>query len=94
MARSGVRRVSPELRPGFDPAMADRRAECDGGRPAPGGQLIMREEFEGRLTGDYVDHGDPPWRWWLMVDLVRKPDGWPGEAVWCESQSLFFLDED
>ena len=51
-----------------------------------------REEFAGTLTGDYVDHGDPPWRWYLLAELVRAPEGYPGEAVWCESGSLFILD--
>jgi hypothetical protein len=27
-----------------------------------------------------------------MIDLYRKPEGYPGEAVWCESGSLFLLD--
>jgi hypothetical protein len=41
------------------------------------------------LTGDYVDHGDPPWRWYLMVELTRKPDGYAHEAVWCESDAVY-----
>jgi hypothetical protein len=45
------------------------------------------------LTGEYVDHGDPPWRWYLMVDLFRKPEGYPTDAVWCESESVFLLDD-
>ena len=77
---------------GFDPAVAGRYAECDGGGMVPGTGLASREEFSGTLTGDYVDHGDPPWRWYLLADLVRAPEGYPGEAVWCESGSLFILD--
>ena len=80
-------------RPGFDAAMAGKRAECDGGGPVPGTGLAGRQEFTGVLTGDYVDHGDPPWRWYLMRELSRRPDGFPADAVWCESDSLFLCDE-
>ena len=81
---------------GFDPTMAGRRAECDGGglvAGASGHALAARMDFTGTLTGEYVDHGDPPWRWYLLVDLVRRPEGWPADAVWCESESLFLVDE-
>ena len=77
---------------GFDEAKAGRRAECDGGRPVIGSRYATREEFAGTLTGEYVDHGDPPWRWYLMTDLTRKPDAYESEAVWCEENSLFFID--
>jgi hypothetical protein len=33
----------------------------------PGTGLASREEFAGTLSGDYVDHGDPPWRWYLLT---------------------------
>ena len=71
--------------------MAGKRAECDGGGLLAGGRPA-RQEFAGTLTGEYVDHGDPPWRWYLMVDLFRKPDGYPADTVWCESESVFLLD--
>lgn len=77
-------------RPGFDEAMAGKRAECDGGGMTAGGHAA-RQEFAGMLTGEYVDHGEPPWRWYLMVDLFRKPEGYPGDVVWCESASVFLL---
>jgi len=80
-------------RPGFDPELAGKRAECDGGGPIAGTQYAGRQEFTGTLTGEYIDHGDPPWRWLLMVDLVRKPEGYPGNAVWCESGSVFLIEE-
>ncbi len=80
-------------RSGFDPRMAGKRAECDGGGPIAGTKLVGREEFAGTLTGEYVDHGDPPWRWYLMTKLERKPNAYPADAVWCESGSLFFFDE-
>jgi hypothetical protein len=67
--------ASSDVRPGFDPAMARKRAECDG-----------------TLTGEYIDHGDPPWRWYLMVDLTKKPDGYGWDAVWCESGNIFLID--
>ncbi|MEX1255382.1 MAG: hypothetical protein WEE64_13675 [Dehalococcoidia bacterium] len=80
-------------RAGFDEAMTGRVAECDGGGPVAGGALGGREEFTGTLTGAYVDHGDPPWRWYEMTNLTRKPPGYPWDAVWCESGSLFLADE-
>ena len=80
-------------RPGFDPGIAGRRAECDGGGPVAGTHFAGREEFKGTLTGEYVDHGDPPWRWYLLGDLSRKPEGYPADSVWCESGSVFFIDE-
>ena len=81
-----------DARPGFDLALSGRSAECDGGRAIPGTHLVGREEFAGVLTGDYVDHGDPPWRWYLLAQLSRMPDGWPADAVWCESGSVFLID--
>ena len=78
---------------GFDPEKAGRIAECDGGRMIPGTRFAGREEFTGTLTGDYVDHGDPPWRWYLMQNLTRKPENFEADAVWCESESLFLVGE-
>ncbi len=80
-------------RTGFDAAVAGRRAECDGGGPIAGTRFAGRQEFSGTLTGEYVDHGEPPWRWYLMVDLSLKPDGYNADRVWCESGSLFHLDD-
>lgn len=85
--------MTHEARGGFDAALAGRRAECDGGGPVFGTRWARREEFTGLLTGEYVDHGDPPWRWYRMVELERKPEGFPAEAVWCESGSLFVCDD-
>jgi hypothetical protein len=70
---------------GFDEAMAGKAAECDGGGHIPGTHYAGRQEFEGTLTGEYFDHGDPPWRWYLMVQQ---------DAVWCESGNLFLADEE
>ena len=74
---------------GFDPARAGNRAECDGGMAIAGTRWATREEFAGTLTGEYVDHGDPPWRWYRLTDLVKRPDGYPGTSVWCEAGNLF-----
>jgi hypothetical protein len=74
--------------PGFDAAMAGVRAECDGGGPV-GLRYATREEFAGVLSGEYVDHGDPPSRWYLMRDLYRKPEHYPFDSVWCEQGNLF-----
>ena len=79
-------------RHGVDAALAGRRAECDGGGSVPGTHFAGREEFAGNLTGEYVDHGDPPWRWYALADLSRKPPGYPADVVWCESESLFLID--
>ena len=76
-------------RKGFDREMAGKRAECDGGGPIAGTRFAGRQEFTGTLTGEFVDHGEPPWRWYLMVALTKKPEGYPADAVWCESQSVF-----
>lgn len=79
-------------RAGFDPALAGRRAECDGGSAIPGTRYAGREEFTGTLSGDWVDHGDPPWRWYLLRDLERKPPGYPADTVWCEAESVFLVE--
>jgi len=81
-------------RKGFDPEMARKRAECDGGGHIAGTRYAGRQEFTGTLTGEFIDHGDPPWRWYLMVDLTRKPEGYPADAVWCESESVFLLGDE
>lgn len=77
---------------GFDPEMAGKRAECDGGGQF-GERYMRREEFAGTLSGDYEDHGDPAWRWYLMKDLTRKPEHYPWDSVWCEQGNLFFEGE-
>ena len=74
---------------GFDPGRAGKRAECDGGGPISGTHYAAREEYRGTLTGEYVDHGDPPWRWYLLTKLDRRPDGYPGDTVWCLAGNLF-----
>ena len=78
---------------GFDPEMKDRIAECDGGGAIASTRYAGRQEFTGRLTGEYVDHGDPPWRWYLLADLTRKPDNYPDEGVWCEQGNLWLMGE-
>jgi hypothetical protein len=80
-----------EAHPGFDSELEGVHAECDGGGPVLGTRYAGRQEFTGTLTGQYVDHGDPPWRWYLMTDLTRKPDNYPESIVWCESDSLFVV---
>jgi len=80
-------------KPGFNPDYAGRKAECDGGGPVLDGRYATREEFAGTLTGEYVDHGDPPWRWYLMGDLTKKPDAYEDDVVWCEEGLLFLIDE-
>jgi hypothetical protein len=78
---------------GFDAEMKDRIAECDGGGAIAGTRYAGRQEFTGRLTGEYVDHSDPPWRWYLLIDLTKKPDNYPDEGVWCEQGNLWLMGE-
>lgn len=85
--------METEVRHGCEASLARRHAECDGGAAIPGTRFAGRAEFAGRLTGDWVDHGEPPWRWYLLAELSRKPEGWPGDGVWCESESVFLIDE-
>jgi hypothetical protein len=85
--------VEIPTRHGCEASLAGRCAECDGGAAIPGTRYAGRAEFAGRLTGHWVDHGEPPWRWYLLADLFRKPEGWPSEGVWCESESVFLIDE-
>ena len=82
-----------DVRPGFDSERSGRRAECDGGGLVPGTHYAARQEFTGTLTGEYYEEGDPPWRWYLLNDLTRKPADFPYEAVWCESESIYLLDD-
>ena len=84
MADASIPRI-----PGFDATRAGKHAECDGGGAILGTRYGAREEFAGTLTGEYVDHGDPPWRWYLMTDLTRKPEAYADDTVWCESGMLF-----
>lgn len=74
---------------GFDESCANLIAECDGGGPIEGTKYAGRQEFKGRLTGEYVDVGDPPSRWYLMVDLIEKPDAFAGDCVWCLAGNTF-----
>jgi hypothetical protein len=74
---------------GFDASCADRIAECDGGGAIEGTRYAGRQDFKGRLTGEYVDVGDPPSRWYLMVDLIEKPENFTASAVWCLAGNTF-----
>ena len=81
----------PDVVIGFDEALAGKRAECDGGSINELGQAA-REEFAGTLTGDYYEFGTPPWRWYLMRDLTRRPPEFADDGVWCESSFLFLVE--
>jgi len=58
-------------------------------RPDQGNAAVGRQDYAGTLTGDYIDHSDPPWRWYLMKDLTLKPQGCEDEAIWCLEGNLF-----
>ena len=73
--------------------MVGRLAECDGGGSIAGTKYAGREDFAGTLTGEYVDHGDPPWRWYLMTDLTLKPDSYAEVSVWCQAGNLFLTED-
>ncbi len=79
---------------GFEAEYVDQIAECDGGGPIHGTRYAGRQDFQGRLTGDCVDVGDPPSRWYLMVDLTVKPNGFAGDAVWCLAGNTFLAVND
>lgn len=84
---------SVPVRAGFDENLAGRLAECDGGGPIEGTRYAGRQDFRGRLTGEYIEEGDPPSRWYLMTDLSLKPPQFPSEAVWCEAGNIFLIRE-
>lgn len=75
---------------GFNAEYQGKAAECDGGQHVVG-NLSGRQDFSGILTGDFRDYGNYPWRWYLMSNLVYKPQGFEHEAVWCDEGSLVFL---
>ena len=77
---------------GFDAAAQGRRAECDGGAPIVGTNYAGRQEFAGRLTGHYRDYGKYAWRWYLLGELTKKPEGYGFETVWCDADSLYLVD--
>ncbi len=75
---------SPQFQ--FDESLAGRRAECDGGGLTSAG-VAGRDEFAGILTGFFVEHGDPPSRWYLLAAIEGKSDS--RESAWCERGFLF-----
>ena len=85
-----------DMRMSFDASLAGRRATCEGGaQVAPGAKVGGRETFKGTLTGDVMEQGDPPWRWFKMGDLTVKPETVGTEDhVWCEESFVWFEDED
>jgi hypothetical protein len=91
---ANVPRDELPIRRGFDEAMGGKTAECDGGGQIPGTRCAGRQEFAGTLTGEYIDHGDPPWRWYFMVRLTHKPENYEHDAMWRESGNLFLADEE
>lgn len=82
----------PLFRSGFASEFEGRRAECDGGRAVEGTNFAGRQEFTGTLTGHYRDYGPYPWRWYLLSQLTRKPDGFAHDSVWCDADSLTLVD--
>lgn len=82
-----------EGKKGFEADYEGLIAECDGGGPVHGTKYAGRQEFRGRLTGDCVDVGDPPSRWYLMVELTQKPGGFTGDAVWCLAGNTYLGEE-
>ncbi len=84
-----------------DESMKGQYAECDGGASQPTilpngewGLMPSRETFKGVLTGLYFDQGDPPWRWYEMVILHERPEGYMDETVWCEPGFIFLLGDE
>lgn len=81
----------PAFCSGFDQALRGVRAECDGGRAIGNTKFAGRQEFTGTLTGEFRDYGPYPWRWYLLSQLTRKPEGFAYEAVWCDADSLTLI---
>ncbi len=91
---SDLKKGENHARPGFDAAMAGKRAECDGGHAIAGTHFAGRQEVAGTLTGDYVDYVDPASRWYRLTDLTRKPERYPEDSVWCEAGNVFVIGDD
>ena len=89
-----LKTTTSTARPGFAANVAGKRAESHGGHAIAGTRYAGRQEFAGTLSGEYVDHGDPVWRWYLLVELTQKPDGYQQDSVWCESGNLFIVREE
>jgi hypothetical protein len=89
VGRTVMNEESMDGKKGFETDYEGLIAECDGGGPIHGTKYAGRQEFKGRLTGECVDVGDPPSRWYLMVELTEKPEGFEGDAVWCLSGNTF-----
>ncbi len=88
---------SNDIKYGVDRNLIGRVAECEGGGPVTigsgiGGVVGGREFFRGKLTGIFLEQGDPPWTWYQMGDLEIKPDNYSAELVWCEKDFLFLMD--
>jgi hypothetical protein len=83
----------PEVR-GMNPELAGKFAECDGGGHFPGTRYAGRQDFTGMLTGEFVELGDPVWRWYLMTNLTVKPEQFEGDAVWCLGGNVFLVEDD
>jgi hypothetical protein len=85
--------------PFFDPSVAGKAVEADGGSLADAerdGLTVVaatREMFAGILTGRRLDLGNPPWRWLEIGDLTQMPPGFTARTVWCEESFIYFLDE-
>jgi hypothetical protein len=76
----------------LNPELSTQFAECDGGIPVmtdSGVTAAVRGLFRGRLSGISYEEGDPPWRWYELVELSLKPDWHPHDSVWCEEGFLF-----
>ena len=83
---------------GIEKDLIGKWAECDGGSAyaapgTPAGMMGAREFFRGRLTGQYYEEGEPPWRWYYLTDLSSSPPDWETEGVWCE-HNFIFIDGD
>ena len=76
----------------FDPLVAGRQVQADGGNAEIGSRLGSREMFEGTLSGRRMDQGDPPWRWLEIGDLTVKPAEFTGGSVWCEESYVYFIE--
>lgn len=77
----------------FEPSLAGRPVEADGGSEAVGMKHGGREQYEGALTGRKMSQGDPPWVFLEVGSLIDKPADLQQDTVWCDEAYVYFLDE-
>ena len=81
MAERPAEETADDIEVTFDPSLAGRRAEADGGAAVPGTNFAARQSFAGTLTGRRLSQGEPPWRFLELGELTEKPEGFEHAVV-------------